>query len=173
MPRRHPHTKVIYLDGLMPAPRLFPEEEAREPADGPDGPVFVDLRAIEARDVEWIDAPFLAAGELVTMNADGDTGKGLLAVHWAARISRGEFGEQRMVVFAVAEDAYDTVLKPRLLAAGANLEYVRALGWRRAGTADALLIPDDVPVLERHIAATGVRLLVVDPLLSHFSGKTN
>jgi hypothetical protein len=138
-----------------------------------DGPVFVDLREIEERDVDWIDRPFLPAGELVTNNADGDVGKGLLSVHWASRISRGEYGdERRMVLFAVAEDAYDTVLKPRLLAAGANLEHVRALGWRRAGTEDALLIPDDVPALEAAIEAMEVRLLVVDPLLSHLSGQT-
>jgi hypothetical protein len=138
-----------------------------------DGPVFHDLRDIEARDVEWIDAPFLPAGEVVTNNADGDTGKGLLAVHWAARISRGELGERRMVVFAVAEDAFDTILKPRLLAAGANLEWVRALSWRRAGTEDALLIPDDVADLEFALKVLQARLLVIDPLLSHLSGKTN
>jgi hypothetical protein len=76
-------------------------------------------------------------------------------------------------VFAVAEDAYDTVLKPRLQAAGANLEYVRALGWKRDGTEDALLIPSDIPTLERHLEAMEARLLVIDPLLSHLSGKTN
>jgi hypothetical protein len=146
-----------------------------EQARAPDGPIFIDLREIEARDVEWIDKPYLPAGELVTNNADGDTGKGLLAVHWAARISRGEFGEDkpRMVLFAVAEDAFDTILKPRLIAAGANFDYIRALSWRRSGTEDALLIPDDIPLLQEHIIAMSVRLLVVDPLLSHVSGKTN
>jgi Bifunctional DNA primase/polymerase, N-terminal/AAA domain len=143
------------------------------PAPPADGPVFIDLRDVQIRDIDWIDRPFLPAGELVTNNADGDTGKGLLAVHFTARISRGEFGEPRMCVFAVAEDAFETVLKPRLLAAGANLAYVRALGWRRAGTEDALLVPDDVPLLEQAIAGMGVRLLVIDPLLSHLSGKTN
>jgi hypothetical protein len=141
-----------------------------------DGPVFVDLRDIEARDVEWIDRPFLPEGELVTNNADGDTGKGLLSVHWGARISRGEFGEPRWVIYAVAEDTYETVVKPRLLAAGANLAYVRGLDWRRGGIPDALRIPDDVPLLEQHLGAQyggGVRLIVIDPLLSHLSGKTN
>lgn len=138
-----------------------------------DGPVFVDLREWEMRDIVWVDRPFLATGELVTNNADGDTGKGLLAVHYAARFSRGEFGDKRMVVFAVAEDAYETVLKPRLVAAEANLAYVRCLNWRRKGTDDAFRIPDDVAVLEQHIAATSAGLLVIDPLLSHLSSKTN
>jgi AAA domain len=139
----------------------------------PDGPIFTDLRQLEVRDVEWLDKPFLPWGELVTINADGDTGKGLLSVHHAARVSRGEFGELRMVVFAVAEDAFETVLKPRLLAAGANLAHVRAVSWRRRGTADAVRVPDDIPQLERALAAIATRMLVIDPLLSHLSAKTN
>jgi AAA domain len=138
-----------------------------------DGPVFVDLREREMRDVHWHDRPFLPAGELVTNNADGDTGKGLLSVLYAARFSRGEFGERRMVVFAVAEDDFETVLKPRLVAAEANLAYVRCIGWRRKGTEDALRIPDDVPVLEQHLQTMNVGLFVIDPLLSHLSAKTN
>ena len=100
-----------------------------------DGPVFIDLRDVEMRDVRWIDKPFLPMGELVTNNADGDTGKGLMAVHWAARTSRGEFGEPRLCVFCVSEDDFETVLKPRLVAAGANLEHIRGLHWRHTGRA--------------------------------------
>jgi AAA domain len=155
-----------------------PQQEPDDPLleDPPrvmDGPVFTDLREIEARDVQWLDRPFLPAAELVTNNADGGTGKGLLSVYYASLISRGELGEQRMVIFAVAEDAFDTTLKPRLLAAGADLAYVRAVGWRRKGFNDAILIPDDVPELEQHIKEMQAGLLVVDPLLSHLSRKTN
>jgi AAA domain len=170
LPPIRPERQRFVADPLEQRPPLAVVADC---AAQPDGPVFIDLRDVQMRDVDWIDRPFLPAGELVTNNADGDTGKGLLAVHFAARISRGEFGDPRMCVFAVAEDAFETVLKPRLVAAGANLAYVRALGWRRAGTEDALLIPNDVPLLEQSIAGMGVRLLVVDPLLSHLSGKTN
>jgi hypothetical protein len=78
-----------------------------------------------------------------------------------------------MTVFVVAEDDFDTVLKPRLVAAEANLDHIRCLGWRRKGTEDALRIPDDVPVLQQHLATMQVGLVVVDPLLSHLSAKTN
>ncbi len=166
---------IVHLASLNGA--SSEETRAAESSESPpDGPVFVDLREIEERDVEWIDRPFLPEGELVTNNADGDTGKGLTSVHWGARISRGEFGEPRWVIFAVAEDTFDTIVKPRLLAAGANLAYVRGLEWRRGGIEDALRIPDDVPLLEeclRQQYGNDVRLLVIDPLLSHLSGKTN
>jgi hypothetical protein len=161
----------------------WPEETA-EPAEvinavdkldppAKDGPVFTDLREITARDVQWLDKPILPRGELVTNNADGGTGKGLLGAHFAGQITRGELGERRMVIFAVAEDAFETVLKPRLLAAGADLAYVRALNWRRKGFTDAIKIPDDIPQLEQHIAEMNAAMLVVDPLLSHLSKKTN
>jgi hypothetical protein len=78
-----------------------------------------------------------------------------------------------MVIFAVAEETYDTILKPRLLAAGANLEHIRVLDWRRAGSKDAVRIPDDIPVLERHLAEMNALMLIIDPLLSHLTGKTN
>jgi hypothetical protein len=144
-----------------------------DPIPVPSGPIFVDLRDHAMRDVEWLDKPFLPIGELVTNNADGGVGKGLLTVHYAARVSRGEFGTRRMVVFAVAEDAFETVLKPRLVAAEANLAHVRCLSWMRAGTEDAVRVPDDVPELEQALAAIEARLFVIDPLLSHLSAKVN
>jgi hypothetical protein len=151
---------------VAPLPAGDPERDA-------DGPVFVDLREREMRDVHWHDRPFLPAGELVTNNADGDVGKGLYSVERAARFSRGEFGDRRLGVFVVAEDDFDTVLKPRLVAAEANLAYIRCLSWRRKGTDDALRIPDDVPVLEQALQTMQVGLVVIDPLLSHLSAKTN
>jgi hypothetical protein len=152
---------------------LSPEEIAASNGDLRDGPVFHDLRQVQERNVAWLERPALPWAELVTLNADGDTGKGLYAVHQAARVSRGEFGDIRMVVFAVAEDAFETVLKPRLLAAEANLAHVRAVSWRRKGTSDALRVPEDVLQLEQALTAMEARMLVIDPLLSHLSAKTN
>jgi hypothetical protein len=140
----------------------------------PDGPRLIDLRDIDVRQVEWVDKPYLPRGELVVNIASGGTGKGLVSVYYAGKISRGELGgEPRMCVFAVAEDAFDTVFKPRLVAAGADLTYVRALRWYRRGLDDTFLIPDDVPRVERVIRELDAGLFVIDPLLSHLAGKTD
>ena len=142
------------------------------PAREPDGPVLIDLRNIEVRSIDWWDKPFLPRGELVVNAARGGTGKGLVSVYYAAKLSRGELGgAPRMCVFAVAEDAFDTVFKPRLLAAGADLEYVRALRWRRRGFEDTFLIPDDLARVQELVTAEDVALLVVDPLLSHLATR--
>jgi len=98
----------------------------------------------------------------------------LLSVYYAARISRGELGDRRTVVFAVAEDAYDTVLKPRLLAAGADLDHIRTVSWQNgSGYADAIRVPDHIEQLEECLQEMRAALLVIDPLLSHLSGKTD
>src|SRR5207247_665594 len=59
------------------------------------------------------------------------------------------------------------------LAAGANLAHIRCVNWRRKGTKDALRVPDDIPALEPFLVEMGARMLVIDPLLSHLSAKTN
>jgi hypothetical protein len=170
-------SEFLELLGPIPAEegiqdRLRPNNGA-EPARPKPGPVFGDLRDIVARDIEWLDRPFLPAGELVTNSADGGTGKGLLSVYYAARISRGELGARRTVVFAVAEDAFDTVLKPRLLAADADLDHVKTVSWQNGGYTDAIRIPDHIEQLETCLQAMDAALLVIDPLLSHLSGRTD
>lgn len=109
----------------------------------------------------------MPAGELVTNNADGGTGKGLLSVFFAAKLTL----VGRNVLFAIAEEAVDTTLVPRLIAAGADLDHVKTVSWQRRGFPDPFRIPDDVPRLERGMA--NVHLLVVDPLLSHLSSRVN
>ena len=151
------------------ASHAVPEDEVE-----PDGPVLVDFREVHVRNVEWLDRPYLPRGELVLNIANGGTGKGLVSVYYAARLSRGEIaGKPRMSVFAAAEDAFDTVFKPRLLAAGADLAYVRGLRWRRRGLTDAFVIPDDLDPAGRMIEDLDAALFVVDPLLSHLHGKTD
>lgn len=109
----------------------------------------------------------MPAGELVTNNADGGTGKGLLSVFFAAKLTL----VGRNVLFAIAEEAVDTTLVPRLIAAGADLDHVKTVSWQRRGFPDPFRIPDDVPRLEHGMA--NVHLLVVDPLLSHLSSHVN
>ena len=171
-PRQAP--ELARFDLVPPVSELVAEAATTPDEQHPDGPVFTDLRDIQVRDVRWLEEQYLPEGELVTNNADGGTGKGLLSVHYGTRMSLGEYGgTPRMVVYAVAEDAYETILKPRLLAAGADLAYVRGLDWRRRGMKDAVVIPDDIPRLEQSVREMGVGLLVIDPLLSHLSSKTN
>ena len=69
-----------------------------------DGPVFGSLSGVVPEDINWLVEPFLPAGELVTNNADGGTGKGLFSVFIAAQLTL--IGKN--VIFAVAEEAVNT-----------------------------------------------------------------
>ncbi len=130
---------------------------------------LVDLRSVPVRAVKWIEKPFLARGELHILQGHGSAGKGALTCLWAAEASR----RQEHVVMVVAEDDLGAQIKPRLTAAGAELEYVRVLGVKRHGFEDALLIPDDLAFLEKLIAERDARLVTIDPLLTHVVGKTD
>lgn len=162
-PKPEPQVRALAHDI---ATRYQPTE--RKPMD-PGQPVFHDLQQMQTRQVDWFDKPFLPWGELVVNSADGDTGKGLWSCWAAAKMTH--LGG--LVVFAVAEDAFETVLKPRLLAAEADLDYVRAVSWQRRGIPDALQIPDDIPKLRLALQQMGARFLVIDPLTSHLASSTD
>jgi hypothetical protein len=133
------------------------------------GAVLVDFRDLEVRDVEWHDDGFLPKGQLAILQGHGGVNKGTLACQWAAMLSkRGEF-----VLFVVAEDDYQTTLKPRLVAAGADFEHIRAVDFKRGGQEDALRLPDDLAELQRVIEQTGAVLVVIDPLMTHLSAQVD
>jgi hypothetical protein len=154
---------AIFLAENSDDPRVLPVSRQ------PDGPVLIDLRDVEVEDTAWLVADFLPAAQLTILQGHGGAGKGTLMCRWAAELSR----TGQMVFFAVAEDAYATAVKPRLLAAGADLAYVRCLEWRRNGTEDAVTLPDDIQRLGELVQEHAVKLLIVDPILSHLSGKTD
>jgi hypothetical protein len=80
----------------------------------------------------------------------------------AAQASRGELtGKPMMVFYASAEDAYSQVLKPRLLAAKANLDYIRFV--------PQLSLPLDIENgrLQETIRTARGGLLIADPLVTY------
>jgi AAA domain len=130
---------------------------------------LLDLRSLEVTAVKWIEKPFVARGELHILQGHGGTGKGALTCLWAAEASK----RAEHVVMVIAEDDLNSQTKPRLIAAGADFDYVHVLRVKRAGVEDALIIPDDLGYLETLVIDKTARLVTVDPLLSHITGKTD
>jgi hypothetical protein len=64
-------------------------------------------------------------------------------------------------------------VKPRLEAAGANVERVATVRLRRHGIDEGLAIPDDVNELDRLVSEASVRLVVIDPLMAHLPEAVN
>ncbi len=90
---------------------------------------------VEMRPTEWLVPEFIPRGGLTVIAGDGGDGKSAITLHLAAMVSRGEpcFGLSYFappaagVILAGCEDAADTTVVPRLLAAGADLRKVMLL----------------------------------------------
>jgi hypothetical protein len=75
------------------------------------------------------------------------------------------WGEPVASVYATAEDSWSRTLRPRLEAAGADLELVHFVGI--GDYEGGLSIPGDVDQLASAMESVGARLLVLDPLNAH------
>ena len=78
------------------------------------------------------------------------------------------------VLMLNAEDDVETVIQPRLEAAGADLSRVHFTN-EAPGCDDQprpLVLPQDLEALEEHITTRGVKLVTIDPLFG-FTGETN
>src|SRR5688572_19026292 len=90
---------------------------------------------ITSRPVDWLWRPWLARGTVAVLDGDPGVGKSSLAFDFAARVSTGrpfpgeEAPREPAVAMVIAmEDPLDTVAKPRLENAGADMTRVALLG---------------------------------------------
>jgi hypothetical protein len=151
---------------------------------GQGGAMVRNLDQIEARAICWLWPGRIPIGKYTELIGYPGTGKSLLTCDIAARVSRGLpwpdcpalEGPGGVVMMTAEDDLADTV-KPRLLAAGADvsricaLEAVGRIGSRSAGRAVSL--DKDVPAIAQAIRQTrDCRLVVVDPITA-FCGDTD
>jgi putative DNA primase/helicase len=138
---------------------------------------------IEARSTDWLWYPWAPKGCLVTFDGRPGLAKSTLLLDLAARVTTGaplppapvdgsQPNEPRTVLFLSAEDDPSRALKPRLMAAGADLA---RLGFIRGvvGTGvRPLSLPDDIDKLADIVHGNDAGLVVLDPLDAFF-GKTD
>jgi hypothetical protein len=134
--------------------------------------------------VRWLWKERIALRSLVVIAGEPGLGKSTFTnAHLAAQITRGTLdgelhGQPRDVVVATAEDDWASVVVPRLMAAGADLERVHRLQVRHEDGTSLLTLPDDVDLLEtecRRLREHGrpVGLVVVDPIGAFLSEQTD
>jgi len=135
--------------------------------------VSTPMSQITPRRVRWSWTGLLATGALSVLGGREGAGKSLLAYTIAAGITRGtlagEFmGTPRTVCVISREDDPESVIVPRLIGAGADLDRVRRLAVATAEDPDTgLVLPADLAELARELADTGAALLILDPIMSH------
>lgn len=145
----------------------------------PSSSGFQLMSELTAKALEWTVPGLIPKGELSILGGDGGVGKGLYIAQLVAYVTTGKatdfFSEPptstgNVVIFS-AEDQLDSVLKPRLEAAGADLNKVWAVepGSYFEDTGEMPYLDD--PKTINQIVATRPSLVVFDPIQQFLSPK--
>lgn len=135
---------------------------------------LVSAASISIRRQRWLWRRRIPLGGAVILAGQEGLGKSTVAIDVAARATNGELEGDLpnpiSVVYVSAEDPEETVLVPRLVAAGANVGRVHFP--RIEGLVGGLALPRDLHELAAEMLRVGARLLVLDPFSVHLGGES-
>ncbi len=175
----HPQTKSK-AKGKSASTR---KSAARIPTDDkpptPQTPLVIarPASAYVAKPVDWLWPGRIPCGALTILDGDPGLGKSTVTLDLAARVSRGYAmppggGPSDIlpanVVILSAEDDPARVIRPRLEAAGADLDRVQIVeAISTGGDGDHLpILPYDLHALEQFVLQHRARLLTLDPIMA-------
>jgi len=139
------------------------------------------LADIAAERLTWLWQGRIPGGKVTLLAGDPGRGKTLLSLDIAARVSRGmpwpdSPGERHppggVVLLSAEDDAADTI-RPRLDAAGADVQRIVLLTAvkRAQGERSHFNLASDLPALENAIRRTpDCRLVIIDPISAYLGG---
>lgn len=136
----------------------------------------ITMANVQTRAIKWLWPQIIPLGKITILDGDPDYGKSTLLLDIAARVSRDGImpdnlqGECGNVVIMSAEDDLEDTIKPRLLAAGANLSRVHSIEDIKG---QPPTIPQDIPYLEEQILKYEAKLLILDTLTSYLDADTH
>jgi putative DNA primase/helicase len=131
--------------------------------------------------INWYWLGYLAAGKLHLLAGSPGTGKTTTALAFAAIMSAGGLWpdgsrcpKRRAVIWSGEDDPNDTLV-PRLIAAGADLDYVHFVGpISRAGQVGRFDPALHMDLLQRELTSmSDVGLLILDPIVSAVAGDSH
>lgn len=140
----------------------------------------VSAAAITMKRVRWLWDQRVPCGELTIAAGREGAAKSQFTIWLAAGVTRGMLpgewhGQPRAVIICAREDSWEHTIKPRLWAAGANLDLVFRVKARNvfSGKSFDLTLPLNNKLLQTEITRLGAALAIFDPLLSVLDGKLN
>jgi RecA-family ATPase len=158
------------------------EDERKESGNSP---VMVDMNEVEAEEIKWLWPGRVALGKLTILAGDPGRGKSFLTIDIAARVSLGTkwfdcdaHAPLGSTIILNAEDALADVIKPRLIAAGADCTKVKALQAVRGNDETGeyqrpIDLQRDLVIVEQAISMLpDCKLVIIDPI-SAYLGKTD
>lgn len=161
------------------------ERQTGERGD-PDGESPRDVNLLRASDVipepiDWLWNGWLAAGKMHVLGGAPGTGKTTISMGLAATVTTGgrwPDGTRSLagdvVIWSGEDDPADTLI-PRLVLSGADLSRVYFIDDIRVGDERRAFDPahDMEPLRRKLVEIGGVRLLIVDPVVSAIAGDSH
>lgn len=156
-------------DALDELRRLCPDEITdEEPAEVET----LNLGEVQTESVDWLVPGLIARGEISLIGADGGTGKGIYYSQMIAAVTTGKQNDffpdppkaPGKVLILSGEDDPRKVLRPRLLAAGANLNNVEVVTSESYYSKKGELLTIDSESLRLKIEKMKPDLVINDPL---------
>ncbi len=126
-----------------------------------------------ARPTDWYWPGAVPAGSLVLLEGRKSTGKSTVAAAIVACLTGGPMipgwtgPRDARVIWSGSEESWESVIVPRLTAAGADLARIARVHCRDGrGERRRMVLPDDLCLLSDAVRDGGVKLLVLDPYIS-------
>ncbi len=145
--------------------RWYVLEDLRKESGGEETVRMIRLSDVEEREVSFLWKPYIPFGKLTILHGDAGNGKTYLAIQICAActnripVPNMEETEPFNVIYQTAEDGLGDTIRPRLIAAGADLDRVLVID---EGEGDPLTLTDER--IEKAIVQNDARLLIIDPL---------
>jgi putative DNA primase/helicase len=136
---------------------------------------LISFDTIKARPVRFAWRDRIALGKITALAGPPKIGKGLLYSHLIAEVTRGtlagELDGPRQAIIVTTEDEPGDTLKPRLMAAGADLSCVSYFTMGSLDEPVPFRVPQDADELRRRVTQTEAALIVLDPLVEFIDSK--
>ena len=143
---------------------------------------FVRANGIRTHRIHWLWRNRIPLGEITNLNGLPGEGKSLMALAIAASVTTGRpfpDGTPNLlppseVLILATEDQAESVLIPRLIAAGADLSKVHILvSMMNGGKEHSIALDTDVEQIKAALKENpNIRLFIIDPVTNHL-GKKN
>jgi hypothetical protein len=133
---------------------------------------------VEPKIVRWVWEGRVPLGAVTLGVGRQGLGKSTLLASLAADLSRGRlagdfYGDPTTVLMVNCEDAHETTVVPRLLAAEADLDRVVGLDIEQDGRPDLPSLPADVALIADAARQHRAGAVLIDPLMAALPGRVD
>lgn len=164
--------EVLVHGAESPNRNYFKSIVLKEPSK-PETVKIIRMSDVELTPVDWLWKPYLPFGKLSVLQGNPGEGKTYFAMHLAAACTNGKLlpNMERMepfnVIYQTAEDGLGDTVKPRLIEAGADLDWVLVID-----DSDVQLTLSDERI-EKAIIENNARLVIIDPIQAYLGADVD